>query len=337
MLAQLRIQYPDSCLITELLMIKHGKYVVKAEVRMAGLTIATSMGAAETIELAEDRARERVLAVVGSGVNSSVPVSPVVSPSVLTAPSSIAAAPVLPEIVSSELGKPQLKTPESDIPDHATPQREVPKLVTESYPSVKAKTPEIQETEAQKAEFQGLKTHITQIQEPEMAKVEEPKVEEPKPEVSKLEVVKAEPAEIPAPVIQDYPEAPILTVAPEIPSLEKPEKPEKPEKSEKVVPLHVVTNGSTPQVDQDHSEHSVATLEMPEETAPAKPEKVKATPETMPDIKDVMAKTEIEIRRLGWTTQQGRNFLLQRYGKRARTLLSDEELFDFLEYLESQS
>lgn len=336
MLAQLRLQYPDSCLITELLMIKHGKYVVKAEVCVAGLAIATSMGAADTIELAEDRARERVLAVVGSGVNSSVPVSPVAPASILAAPSPIA-APVLPEIVSSELGKPQLKTPESDIPDHATPQREVPKLVTESYPSVKAKTPEIQETEAQKAEFQGLKTHITQIQEPEMAKVEEPKVEEPKPEVSKLEVVKAEPAEIPAPVIQDYPEAPILTVAPEIPSLEKPEKPEKPEKSEKVVPLHVVTNGSTPQVDQDHSEHSVATLELPEETAPAKPEKVKATPETMPDIKDVMAKTEIEIRRLGWTTQQGRNFLLQRYGKRARTLLSDEELFDFLEYLESQS
>ena len=324
MLAQLRLQYPDSCLITELLMIKHGKYVVKAEVRVAGLTIATSMGAADTIELAEDRARERVLAVVGWGVGSStIPAVPVSSPSVMAIPSPIA-IPVLPEIAPPELGKPQLKTPESSVQNHVAPQREAPKVVTESYGSVEVKTPEIQETEAQKAEFQELKTHITQIQEPEMAKVEEQK-----PEVSKLEVVKAEAAESSIPESQDYTEAPLLTVAPEISS------PEKPEKSEKIVPLHVVTNGSiAPQADQDHA---IATLELPEEVAPTKPEKVKATPETIPDIKDVMAKTEIEIRRLGWTTQQGRNFLLQRYGKRARTLLSDEELFDFLEYLESQA
>ncbi len=54
------------------------------------------------------------------------------------------------------------------------------------------------------------------------------------------------------------------------------------------------------------------------------------------DIKEVMAKTEIELRRLGWSVQQGRNFLLERYNKRARTLLTDQELLDFLAYLESQ-
>ena len=72
------------------------------------------------------------------------------------------------------------------------------------------------------------------------------------------------------------------------------------------------------------------------QTATEKKAKAKTSPVAIPDIKDVMAKTEIEIRRLGWTTQQGRNFLLQRYGKRARTLLSDEELLDFLSYLEDQ-
>ncbi|NJL91066.1 MAG: hypothetical protein HC916_15715 [Coleofasciculaceae cyanobacterium SM2_1_6] len=321
MLAQLRLQYPDSCLITELLMIKHGKYVVKAEVRMAGLTIATSMGAADTIELAEDRARERVLAVVGLGVN------PVSSPAVIatlrqdsvTIPSPITGA-VLPEITPPESGNPQLKTPEAMGQNPVAPQGEVPTVVAGSDGSTEVKTLKIQETEDQKAESQRLKTPITQIQEPEMAKGEEPK-----PEMISAEFETVA-------VSQGYTEAPLLTIAPEIPSPEK-----KPEKSEKVVPLHVVTNGSiAPQSSQSDQDHSVATLELPE-IAPEKPEKVKATPETMPDIKDVMAKTEIEIRRLGWTTQQGRNFLLQRYGKRARTLLSDEELFDFLEYLESQA
>jgi len=54
------------------------------------------------------------------------------------------------------------------------------------------------------------------------------------------------------------------------------------------------------------------------------------------DFSEIIARSNIELKRLGWTSDQGRNYLLQTYGKRSRQLLSDEELLEFLQYLESQ-
>lgn len=44
----------------------------------------------------------------------------------------------------------------------------------------------------------------------------------------------------------------------------------------------------------------------------------------------------IEMKRLGWSTEQGREYLKRTYGKRSRQELDDAELLDFLHYLESQ-
>ena len=49
----------------------------------------------------------------------------------------------------------------------------------------------------------------------------------------------------------------------------------------------------------------------------------------------IAAATDREIRRLSWTNEQGRNYLIQAYGKRSRHLLTDEELLEFLNYLRS--
>ena len=54
------------------------------------------------------------------------------------------------------------------------------------------------------------------------------------------------------------------------------------------------------------------------------------------DLSDVIAQTDVEMERLGWTPQQGREYLIQTYGKRGRTLLTEEELLDFLQHLESK-
>jgi formylglycine-generating enzyme required for sulfatase activity len=54
------------------------------------------------------------------------------------------------------------------------------------------------------------------------------------------------------------------------------------------------------------------------------------------DFSDIVARTNVELRRLGWTNQQWRDYLLQTYGKRSRQLLTDAELLDFLHYLESE-
>ncbi|MDZ7964017.1 MAG: hypothetical protein RM368_03430 [Nostoc sp. DedSLP03] len=61
-----------------------------------------------------------------------------------------------------------------------------------------------------------------------------------------------------------------------------------------------------------------------------------ASQPTPADLSDVIAKTDVEIQRLGWTPEQGREHLIETYGKRGRTLLTEEELHGFLKYLQSQ-
>lgn len=61
MLAQFQSLYPTGSLVTQLLQIHEGKYLVRAKVQIDGMTRATGMAGAETIEAAEDRARERAL------------------------------------------------------------------------------------------------------------------------------------------------------------------------------------------------------------------------------------------------------------------------------------
>lgn len=54
------------------------------------------------------------------------------------------------------------------------------------------------------------------------------------------------------------------------------------------------------------------------------------------DFNEIKHKTDIEIQRLGWTQEDGVKFLKSRYGKRTRLHLTDEQLLEFLNYLESQ-
>ncbi|MEC4983103.1 MAG: hypothetical protein SAJ37_11545 [Oscillatoria sp. PMC 1068.18] len=50
----------------------------------------------------------------------------------------------------------------------------------------------------------------------------------------------------------------------------------------------------------------------------------------------LMEGTSVEIKRLGWNESQGREFLNERYGKRSRHSLTDEELSEFHQYLLQQ-
>lgn len=54
------------------------------------------------------------------------------------------------------------------------------------------------------------------------------------------------------------------------------------------------------------------------------------------DLSDIIAQTDVELQRLGWTVNQGREFLEKTYGKRSRHDLTDEELLEFLLFLETQ-
>ncbi|MEM9768168.1 MAG: hypothetical protein AAF892_09845, partial [Cyanobacteria bacterium P01_D01_bin.71] len=61
-------------------------------------------------------------------------------------------------------------------------------------------------------------------------------------------------------------------------------------------------------------------------------------PDALPapiNLSDVIAQTDIELRRLGWSVETGREYLEQTYQKRSRHELSEEELIQFLCHLES--
>lgn len=73
MLAQFQENYPQACLLSQLLTIYQGKFVVQVSVQIEGIVRATGMAAAETIELAEDRARTRAIALVANQEITSVP------------------------------------------------------------------------------------------------------------------------------------------------------------------------------------------------------------------------------------------------------------------------
>jgi hypothetical protein len=58
---QFQLRYPTASLVAELLMINQEHYVVRALVQLEGETLVSGMAAAADLELAEDRAKVRVL------------------------------------------------------------------------------------------------------------------------------------------------------------------------------------------------------------------------------------------------------------------------------------
>jgi hypothetical protein len=108
-----------------------------------------------------------------------------------------------------------------------------------------------------------------------------------------------------------------------------------PLESEEVVSAAVILELASPQQDKTpvRAEEEVQELLPKDETV--KP-KVDNKTDTATSFSDVIARTNSELSRLGWDNKKGRDFLLETYGKRSRQLLTDEELLDFLERLESE-
>lgn len=61
---QFRIRYPQGSLISELVTIDRGQYIVRTLVQVEGFTLATALAAADTVEQAEDRSINRALSVL---------------------------------------------------------------------------------------------------------------------------------------------------------------------------------------------------------------------------------------------------------------------------------
>ncbi|MBE9126020.1 MULTISPECIES: hypothetical protein [unclassified Coleofasciculus] len=261
MLNQFRVRYPKGSLIGELVTIDRGQYIVRCLIQVEGTTLATALAAAETIELAEDKARNRALVALGidpTAVNGSLKSS--------IAPQEVSVLPQPTPPVTTAF------SPESLEP---TPSHEV-----SSSPSTSSVT------STSKSESKRKKKTTPVVIPPEgddeITVTEEFSVPEMKPL----------PEEVETPVMAE-------------------------------TDLFEPTPDSIPAPSFSESKLDSDTSSQP-------------TPENPVDFSEIIARTNVELKRLGWTQQQGRDYLVQTYGKRSRQLLTDEELLDFLHHLESE-
>ena len=318
MLNQFRLQYPQGSLTSELVMIDHGLYIVRSQVEVGDVTLATGLAGATTVEDAEDQARLRALALLNFESKPSTEIKPdLIEPS-KDHKIAIASQPIIPKEKLVEEPQPA----------------PVPKSVkTKKAPVPTPPLPVEVETVAIKTE------KSSPINPPEISLIPEPSP------ISLTEIpIIPEPSPIPKiPVIEKAPEL-ILSepIEPEIEHL--------PEELVEIPPTPTELteqNGKLPQTDSETNGSHESPL--PLETLPlldttvASPEVVVDQPAPPAldtsepiDFSEVIARSNVELKRLNWTNEHGKNYLLQTYGKRSRQLLSDGELIEFLQYLESQ-
>lgn len=269
MLAQFRIRYPQGSLISELVTIDRGQYIVRVLAQIEGITLGTGLGAAYILEEAEDRARNRALETLYLK-NPSFEASE-------TLPDEAQKAP------PTEISRPV------DLPDDFPPHQKEPDLsqdLNNSDPLEKPSSPK-------KSPRQTGKKNASPAMIPQEEDIKDKVSSPPKSSENRdLEVIPNEKVSLSDP-ISDTPliESPLFT----------------------------------PETVQDNTPEPLS----PVESQPSPEE------EGTLDFSDIIARSNAELKRLGWKTEQGRDYLLQTYGKRSRQVLSDEELLEFLHYLES--
>ncbi len=251
-LQKFRAQYPDGTLTAKLISINEGQYVVRAAISQAGEEIATGLAASVDVQIAEDKARDRALAILNIFAEDAV---------------------------------------DKDVLEEDALKKDISKKDISKENALKENA-----LEEEVLKEEGLKEEISKkdVSKEDARLVEQTSdridTSEPDLEISSADAEDAEDAEEDlGPPIDAIREEPL----PE-PELKAP------------------------------SASAIALESFNTSTAPV-------------DLSDVIAQTDIELRRLGWNSTRGREYLEKTYGKRSRQQLTDEELMSFLLYLEEQS
>lgn len=274
MFNQLRVFYPKSSLLTELVTIKHGKYLVRALVQVEGATIATGMAAAETVELAEDQARDRVFSFLG------IQATPAIASGIVDTQLPVTEK-TLP-LISNSANHLSSKT-DTETQGHTTTGS-----FNNNELTAHELTPTVTPLSFSDTQHLVISSPTNQI--------------EPEPEPDEVETTQPEPV---LATISPLPTSgKILDVVE--PTLEPASQPTSKSKRKSSSSESQTNNTTVPGI---------------------------VTPV---DMSDIIAKTTVEIKRLGWSNQKGRDYLMTTYNKRGRSELTDEELQEFLYYLESQ-
>ena len=277
MLNQFRHLYPQGTIFSELINIERGLYIVKVILQDRNLVLGTGFAAAETIEKAEDRARERALMTVNlDNPNTDTTQIQQSQPQTKTAIAAKPAQNVTPlqtPAIPEEVKTP-IQVPQEVLNYHSAtetfPVEEATVAIAEPIPS--ESTPRLEMLSDQKP----LSRSFEDILPPSI--VENPPVEESQTNIF---------------------EQPIT------PSVEE---------TQTNIFEQPITPPPVEETIEDTAE-ATETIEL--------------------DFHDIKHKTDLEMKRLGWTKEQGIDYLLSTYGKRSRLHLTDEELLEFWRYLET--
>ena len=253
MFSQFQVRYPTGSLISELLTIYNGKYVVRVAVAVDGITKATGMAVADTIELAEDQARSRALEIIGIRLSPTTDIPQMAE---------FSKPPVLSQEVLTSTNTGSISTDTSWLNETTQP----------TFPEKTNFTPSSVSSAAT-----GASTTFT----------------------SNL----------------DWKHDDYISNS-EITSITN--------QTDLTAAFNKVTPIGSRRHDQEIS--AVAPDRVSTETTNSSPI----------DLSDAINRIPIEMSRLGWTTEQGRQYLMRTYGKRSRAQLDDEQVLEFLAYLQSQ-
>jgi hypothetical protein len=389
MLGSFQNLYPTSCLLTELVQIYNGKYIVKASLQIEGITRTTGMAAAEIIEEAEDRARERALAIFVTTDSATTQTNALASyPQHVASPTQLTVGEADPKELSIAIATPNNIPVPTEIAKIPQTTQEIPAnnltttikaniLDTEEKLEPKSNiisTEKLQEVHPPEPELKSeLKSGIKSELKPELESPVELEEEQreyaiaPVPQKStsssktKTSVTSKEPNqespqnlnqnlnqnlsketnEITTPLTQVEPlpeqeelfDISLESFAASVPTPE----PELPFGEINIETSHTAASNVMPFPPSDYNppeEIEIPLPPLPETIATTTSKrKKKSEPE---DNSDDIAKIGVEMQRLRWTVEQGKDYLFQTYGKKSRHLLKPDELRSFRQYLESQ-
>ncbi|MCP2732693.1 hypothetical protein [Limnofasciculus baicalensis] len=267
MLTQFRVCYPQGSLLSELLTIDRGMYIVRCLVQVEGTTLATGMAADQTVELAEDRARSRAIAALC--LDDSTTAKPK-DTLIITHSAPVPSTPSMETAFSAKSVDPVQPTQFTPTPKrtkgNGMPLPESGNQITHDYGAINQATVEEKPMAAKLSVTEVLPSFEA------FEEIEPPQVESPEILMASTNDPPSQEVSVPSPSPAEFDPTSMSNLTPDIPM----------------------------------------------------------------DMSEVMARTTVEMKRLGWTTQRGRDYLMETYGKRSRHMLKDDELIAFLRYLESE-
>jgi hypothetical protein len=271
-------QYPQGSILSDLVQIHNGTYVVRVTLSSAGQPLVATLAAAEQLETAQSIARSQAMQMLGCGETVELLSVNGFNPLVMEeTPALIVPSAIPDEILAEPSENPELATNQSSVE------------LTKSQASANDEPAFYPETEQLPLTNGSAATPQIEIEMP----VETSESIAP----STLPLVKR---------LQE--ETAIEEPIGEVPVSSPPAK----SRSKKAP----VAENPPPSLPNDASE-------TPTDAAPL-------------SVTDIIPLINMELKRLNWSREQGRDYMVALYNKRASSLLSDEELFGLLQHLRNE-